>query len=91
MAVRRRQQIFDDPVVPARSQIDVLHVPRRLTIQNSADEKPNGFIKASLIVLRFDNAALLGEVVFHHLTHGSFVAACEDILEFQECLVPAPV
>jgi hypothetical protein len=30
-------------------------------------------------------------VVFHHLTPGSFVAACKDILEFQECLIPAPV
>jgi hypothetical protein len=40
--------------------------------------------------LRLDDAALLGEVVFHHLVPGSFVAACEDILEFQESLVPAP-
>ncbi len=68
-------------MVPAQGQIDVLHVLRRLTIQYSADEKPNGFIKANIVIFSLDDAALLGEVVFGHLTPGSFVAACENILD----------
>ena len=60
-------------------------------MQNSADEELDGFVKACLVVLRLDDASLLREVVFHHLAPGSFVAACKDILEFQECLVPAPI
>ncbi len=86
VVVQRRQQIFYDPVVPTRGQIDVLHVVRHLTIQNCADKKSNGFIKASLVILHLDDAALLREVVLDHLSPGSFVAACEDILKFQDVL-----
>ncbi len=59
MVARRRQEIFYDPMVPARGQIAVLYIARSLTIQNSADEKPNGFIKASLVVLHLNDALSL--------------------------------
>jgi hypothetical protein len=78
-------------VVPARGQIDVLDVSGRLTIEDCADKEPNGSIKAHFVVLRFDDGALVGEVVSHHLPPGSFVAAIENILELGESLVPVPV
>ena len=43
-----------DFLAPFAGQIDVLYVTRHLTIQNSADEKPNGFNKASLILNNAD-------------------------------------
>jgi hypothetical protein len=59
----RRQQVLLDLVVPVRGQIDILDVSGRLTIENSTDNKPNGSMKARFIVLRFDDGALVGEVV----------------------------
>ncbi len=80
-----------DLVVPARGQIDILDVSGRLTIENSTDKKPNGSMKARFIVLRFDDGALVGEVVSHHLTPGSLVTALKNILKLGESLIPVPV
>ena len=66
------QKVLEDPMGPARGQIDVLNVSGRLTIQNSADEKPDGFVKACLIILHLDDAALLREVVFTTLRQAVF-------------------
>ena len=78
-------------MVSARGQVDVLDVPVHLTIENSADKKSNRFIKASFVVLGFNDGALVGEVVSHHLAPGSFVAAFENILKLGQSLLPVPV
>jgi hypothetical protein len=59
-------------MVSARGQVDVLDVSGRLTIKNSADENTHGFIKASFVVLGFDDGGLVREVVSHDLVPGSF-------------------
>jgi hypothetical protein len=91
VVAQRRQQVLSDLVVPARGQIDILDVSGRLTIKNSADKNAHGSIKAGFVVLGFDDGALVGEVVSHHLPPGSFVAALENILELGESLVPVSI
>ncbi len=76
-------------MVPAQRQIDILDISGRLTIQNSADEEPDSFLKVVLCVDR-DVAALVvaggREVAFNHLAPGSL-----NILKFGESLGPSPV
>lgn len=81
-------------MVPAGGQIDVLHVSGRLTINDSADEKLHGLFKGGLRVNGIGRiVSIVGwrEVVFDHFAPGSFVAACENILELRESLGPRPV
>jgi hypothetical protein len=89
-------------MVPARGQIDVLDVPGRLTIQNSADEELHGSVKALLAVgpiFGFDQRYLFScffvrrevEVVFYHFAPGSPVGTVQNVLKLGESIGPGPI
>ncbi len=92
VVARRRHKIFDDLMVPARGQIDVLDVPGRLTIKNSADEELHGSVKALFAVgpifglgqRDHFSCALVRrevEVVFYHFAPGSPIGTVENVLK----------
>ena len=104
VVARRRHKILNDLMVPARGQIDVLDVPGRLTIQNSADEELHGSIKALFAVgpiFRFDGHLVscgvlrrevkVTKVIFLHFAPGSPIRTVENVLKLGESLGPGPI
>ena len=88
---RRRQKVLGDPVVPPGRQVDVLLVSRGVTVENGANEAIDRSEEAILELFVGSSFGEGGEVVPDHFTPDSLVTACENSLEFRECLEPVPL